>query len=215
MLLASAAPQIALDMQARADKHTAALAAAAVGSSGSSCIPGMGEVVRHPAAQILLPVQPGVRCHILAAAGGGGLPAVTVGDRVVNVQEVRMLARSHAQQPHCIQSLCLPVRLRAEIFLPSAAGAVQVGAVPFGLRGTVVGTEAGAADVIFDSPFAAGVTLGGRCAAGRGARVPADCLFNLSRAWAARARARTARNSAVAGTPRRALVILPHPRPKP
>ncbi len=54
------------------------------------------------------------------------------------------------------------------------------GSVPFGLRGTVVAMYNGRAEVVFDSQFLAGDSLGGKLTSFCGAVVPLWTLLNLS-----------------------------------
>ncbi|KAL7324031.1 exonuclease II Exo2 [Mucor circinelloides] len=54
------------------------------------------------------------------------------------------------------------------------------GSVPFGNKGTVVGVKEKVIDVVFDTTFVSGTTLGGRCQDFRGSTLPYSYLINLS-----------------------------------
>lgn len=60
------------------------------------------------------------------------------------------------------------------------AMASETGNVPLAAKGTVVGIQAAALDVVWDVPFIGGTTLGDRCSAFRGQVVASDTILNIS-----------------------------------
>ncbi|KAJ9125140.1 hypothetical protein QFC22_000094 [Naganishia vaughanmartiniae] len=56
-----------------------------------------------------------------------------------------------------------------------------VGGVHLSMKGVVIGVNANSIDVVWDSPFIGGLTLGGRCSEHRGFTVPFSSCLNLTR----------------------------------
>lgn len=56
-----------------------------------------------------------------------------------------------------------------------------VGGVPVSMKGTVIGLNTASMDVVWDSPYMGGETLGGKCSEHRGSTVPFSSCLNLSR----------------------------------
>lgn len=56
----------------------------------------------------------------------------------------------------------------------------ETGNVPLAAKGTIVGLQAAAVDVLWDIPFIGGTTLAGRCSEYRGQVVSPDTILNLS-----------------------------------
>lgn len=75
-----------------------------------------------------------------------------------------------------------PYRLQAQRFeLGDRVLAVaDTGNIPMSARGVVVGVNSNSVEVVFDAPFLAGTTLGGRCSAHRGATVSFAQVLNLT-----------------------------------
>jgi len=94
----------------------------------------------------------------------------------------RQIAFTHIPRRALLKPEQAAQRLQAQTFALGDRVVMvdEAGNVPLAAKGVVVGIAVGALDVIFDFPFIAGTTLGGRCSVYRGASVAPASLLNLA-----------------------------------
>ncbi|CAG8495278.1 4885_t:CDS:10, partial [Ambispora gerdemannii] len=91
--------------------------------------------------------------------------------RIQNIPRHALLKPSHASTRLQDQKFSLGDRV---VFVQDS------GSVPIAAKGTIVGIERHNIDVVFDSSFMSGSTLGDRCSQYHGMTVPGSALLNLS-----------------------------------